>query len=134
MMNKRFFGVALCTLSVLLAGCASEGAFDDSTLLEGKQSWETKRHADDWIQPIADDAMYVCAFIVFAGIEATLDDSCSSDGEPIWMQHSNRDRSEAWRPATLIKIPPSSQKPPISPAPAKPNSSPSKYSAAPSAG
>jgi hypothetical protein len=73
----------------MLAGCADipTSNFDDSTLIKGKPSWETKRHADDWIQPVTDGVLTVGACILVEAAEAALDNpSISRAGEPGWLR------------------------------------------------
>ena len=52
----RFVVIGMLLAGLTLSGCALDPTynFDDGTLLKGKQQWETKRHADDWIVPIGD--------------------------------------------------------------------------------
>jgi hypothetical protein len=71
----RFAGLFLISSSLFLSGCASAGGvFDDGTIFKGKQAWESKRHADDWIEPIADGAVAMW-FIPVAVMDPRFDKS-----------------------------------------------------------
>jgi hypothetical protein len=105
-MNKRLIAIVMCAASLPLVGCAtSDGPIDDSTLFSGHQSWEDKRHADDWVMPLGDDLF----FLALASL-----DSSGNDCQPIFAPQGDHHDDKPWSPATVIKTPPAAQKPPIS--------------------
>ena len=73
--EKRLIGIAVLIASLALCGCGLDPTsnFDNGTLLKGKQAWETKRHADDWMEPIG-DALAVLGFSVLEeSIDSAID-------------------------------------------------------------
>jgi hypothetical protein len=54
----RIFVITLAAAAFVLSGCALDPTsnFDNGTLFKGKQAWEAKRHADDWLVPLGDGA------------------------------------------------------------------------------
>jgi hypothetical protein len=80
----RILGFTLGAAALTLSGCALDPTynFDDGTIFKGKQTWETKRHADDWMVPIGDAASVLGLSILAQGIECAIDFALTPAHEP----------------------------------------------------
>lgn len=80
-------GFTLAAVALTLSGCALDPTynFDDSTISKGKQAWESKRHADDWIVPIGDAASVLGLSILAQGVECAIDNALTRASEPRWL-------------------------------------------------
>jgi hypothetical protein len=105
--RHRFLGIAIGIATLSLVSCADQpGAFDDGTLVSGKQLWEAKRHADDWAQPIVDGMLAFAGNILVQGLESCLDDENAHDSE----SHAARSKEE-WQYIPVHRpTPPTAQK------------------------
>ena len=79
-LTRPFLGCTVAILSLSLSGCVFDPTynFDDGTLFQGKQAWETKRHADDWIQPIGDAVASLGLCALEQGAESYLNHALGS--------------------------------------------------------
>jgi hypothetical protein len=84
----RSVGILILVASLTLSGCVLDPSynFDDGTLLSGKQQWETKRHADDWIVPIGDAMAVMGLTFLVQSAASAMDDAIDRATTPGWVR------------------------------------------------
>ena len=83
---QRLVSIILAAAILTLSGCALDPTynFDDTTIFKGRQAWETKRHADDWIIPLGDGLAVLGATFLVQGIECAINKTLDRAIEPGW--------------------------------------------------
>ena len=79
--------------ALALCGCALDPTynFDNSTIFKGKQAWESKPHADDWIVPGGDAVILLCVSALEESVECTIGDALTQASEPRWLLKRERE-------------------------------------------